>query len=180
MYIGITVLIVMTIGCILKKILHPERVSGELLWLVIYNDLMSVLCFVTFWLPSPAYEFDLNKPHVGFLPGELGLLIGGPLVIIGLCLKVIFYDQNKEESTVGEEGMKQWWKGSVGNIIYIVINLFPSGMTICLFLSHLCQVRMTTIISAMPCVIIPIIVPFVPRLYKLIYIRKAMKRDEYH
>ncbi|WP_410495479.1 hypothetical protein QTL86_16410 [Cellulosilyticum sp. ST5] len=66
----IAFLIILTLGCIIKKVRRPKSVSWGFLWLVIYNDLMAFLCFLSISMPSPGYDPSTQNPHAGYMPGE--------------------------------------------------------------------------------------------------------------
>ncbi len=171
----IVFIIILTLGCIIKKVRRPKSVSWGFLWLVIYNDLMTFLCFLSISMPSPGYDSSTQNPRAGYMPGEFLVLSGFPLLIIGFFLKLIYYCTNQEIVDADNEqeeikGFKKWLKRSVGSIIYIIISIFPAGFTFMMILSRLPHIRMLAILGVWSMILLPIILPFAPRLYALRHI----------
>lgn len=173
----IAFLIILTLGCIIKKVRRPKSVSWGFLWLVIYNDLMTFLCFLSISMPSPGYDPSTQNPHAGYMPAEFLVLSGFPLLCIGFVLKLIYYSTNQERTDADNEqeeikGFKKWLKESVGSIIYIVISIFPAGFTFMMILSRLPHIRILAILGVWSMIFLPIILPFAPRLYALRHIKE--------
>ena len=92
----IAVLLILTLGCVIKKVKHPKSVSGNFLWLIIYNDVIMGLSFLNFYFPSPGYDASIGNPTLGYIPLELIVLSGLPLLMIGIVLKAIYFESNQE------------------------------------------------------------------------------------
>ena len=170
-------LLILTLGCIIKKVKHPKSVSGNFLWLIIYNDIITGLSFLNFYFPSPGYDPSIGNPTLGYIPMELIILSSVPLLMIGVVLKAIYFTSNQEviyddDEMKGKWGIKKWFKESIGSMIYIVMSVFPVIFTLILGLSHFRIIKVEAEIGMAMCIFLAVLVPFIPRIYNLRHINK--------
>ena len=176
MYIEIIAfLLIITLGCIIKKVKYPKFVSGNFLWLIIYNDVITVLSLLNIYFPSPGYDPSIGNPTLGYIPLELIILSSLPLLMIGVVLKAIYFTSNQEVIYNDDEkkrkwGIKKWFKESLGSMIYIVISIFPVSFTLILDLFHFKIIKVEAEVGMAMCIVLAMFVPFIPRIYNLRYI----------
>ena len=165
-FILVCIYFLLTVVCIIKKLRHFKSVGFNLLWIILYNEVIVIF--------SACAILTLSAEHVpgttrGYFPGELIVITFVPLIFIGLTMKLIFLCTKGEEQAKlteykGTQYFMHWCKGSSANFLYIIFSFFPGGLISGMLFGHLLNLP-----ASLPfCVISASIMPLLPRFYEFI------------